>query len=291
MHLGDAATMTDNEVYSGKQEGPQMDDRWVFTEDNPWRALGVVSGLAAAGRVLGDYDAGLAERSLTAAIEIFEQYTHPQQSLQGPGISAATELYLSTGDQKYLDHLAASKQSVVENVDGTGWAVSRVVSDMNNEDFKQSFEDSLAVYAETVRQAMDRNPYEVPYDPAIWGAGWSIQAHAVRQYYLFANYPDLFPKENFINPLQYVLRVHQGENTMSFVSGVGYDSPTTAYGVNRADWSYIPGGVISGTGLIRPNFPELKHWPYFWQQTEYVIGGAATDFMFLSLAADEVLNE
>jgi hypothetical protein len=31
-------------------------------------------------------------------------------------------------------------------------------------------------------------------------------------------------------------------------------------------------------------------WPYFWQQTEYVMGGGATDFMLLAMAADHILN-
>jgi hypothetical protein len=43
--------------------------------------------------------------------------------------------------------------------------------------------------------------------------------------------------------------------------------------------------VISGTALIRPDLPELKVWPYFWQQREYVMGGGAENFMFLALAA------
>lgn len=60
-----------------------------------------------------------------------------------------------------------------------------------------------------------------------------------------------------------------------------------AHGVNRADWSFIPGGVISGTNLVRPDLPELKDWPFFWQQTEYVMGGGATNFMFLVLAAEQ----
>lgn len=291
VHLGDAATMTDNQVYSGRQEGPQMDDRWVFTEENPWRALGVVSGLASAARVMEDYDAELAQKSLVTAQEIFNSYTDPDEPLSGPGISAAAELYLSTGNQKYLDHLAVSKESVLKSVNNTGWSVSRVIGDIDDEEFKSAFQDSISVYSESVTEAMGQNPYGVPYNPAIWGAGWTIEDHAVRQYYLHKYDAELFPKDNFINPLNYVLGVHQGENTMSYVSGVGYKSPTTAYGTNRADWSYIPGGVISGTGLIRPNFPELKHWPFFWQQTEYVIGGAATNFMFLSLAADEVLKE
>jgi hypothetical protein len=31
-----------------------------------------------------------------------------------------------------------------------------------------------------------------------------------------------------------------------------------AYGGNPADWSYIPGGDISATALIRPDLPELN---------------------------------
>jgi endoglucanase len=46
--------------------------------------------------------------------------------------------------------------------------------------------------------------------------------------------------------------------------------------------------VISGTNLIRPDLPELKTWPYFWQQAEYVMGGGATNYMFLALAADRL---
>jgi endoglucanase len=42
--------------------------------------------------------------------------------------------------------------------------------------------------------------------------------------------------------------------------------------------------------LIRPDFPELKDFPFLWQQAEYVLGGGATHFMFLVLAADQILN-
>ncbi|HCU20699.1 MAG TPA: hypothetical protein DF818_15760, partial [Bacteroidales bacterium] len=73
---------------------------------------------------------------------------------------------------------------------------------------------------------------------------------------------------------------------------VGVKSLTAAYGVNRADLSYIPGGVASGTAIIRPDFPELKdNWPFLWQQTEYVMGGGETDFMFLVLAANKLLGK
>ena len=38
------------------------------------------------------------------------------------------------------------------------------------------------------------------------------------------------------------------------------------------------------------DYPELLEWPYLWQQTEYVLGGGTTDYLFLVLAADHLLN-
>jgi hypothetical protein len=54
---------------------------------------------------------------------------------------------------------------------------------------------------------------------------------------------------------------------------------------------YIPGGMVSGTALIRPDFPELKETtPYLWQQSEYVMPGAAT-YIFCVMAADLLLGK
>jgi hypothetical protein len=105
------------------------------------------------------------------------------------------------------------------------------------------------------------------------------------------SFPRITTPEYVFNAINFILGCHPGENTASFVSGVGVNSLTAAYGVNRDEWSYIPGGVASGTALIRPDLPELKVWPYLWQQTEYVMGGGATDFMLLIMAADRILNE
>ncbi len=51
------------------------------------------------------------------------------------------------------------------------------------------------------------------------------------------------------------------------------------------------GGVVSGTGLVRPDFPELLEFPYIWQQAEYQIGGACNNYKFLVLAADSLLEK
>jgi len=71
-----------------------------------------------------------------------------------------------------------------------------------------------------------------------------------------------------------------GNNTSSFVSGVGANSMTTAYGYNRADLSYIPGCVTSVTALIRSDFPELPIWPFLLQQGDYMLGRGTTDYLF-----------
>lgn len=290
VHLGDASTQTDNIPNSGINDSGSIDDRWVFTEENPYRVLSVIPSLAASYRVLKTYNLDLANRTLKAAIELYELNAAKNTPLNGPAINAAVELYLSTNDSRYLDYLTKSESQIISNISRSGWSVARILNELNDDEFKQNFEDALEEYSNNLEKELAANPYGVPYHPAIWGAAWGIESYAVNQFFLNQYYPELFPKENFLNALQYVLGVHQGSNTMSFVSGVGANSATTAYGVNRADWSYIPGGVISGTGLIRPNLPELKHWPFFWQQTEYVMGGAATDFMFLSLGAHQVLN-
>ena len=91
--------------------------------------------------------------------------------------------------------------------------------------------------------------------------------------------------------LNFILGCHPGSNQASFASGVGAQSATVGYGLNRADWSYIPGGVISGTALIRPDFPELLTFPFLWQQTEYVLGGGSSHYMFLVLAAEQLLKQ
>jgi hypothetical protein len=156
--------------------------------------------------------------------------------------------------------------------------------------FVDDVRNAVAQSFSKVTTTQAATPFGVPYRPHIWGAGWEIQRFGVEQYFLHRAFPDIVTPEYMLNALNFVLGVHPGENTASFASGVGARSATVAYGFNRADWSYIPGGVASGTALIRPDFPELKDFPFLWQQMEYVLGGGSSNYMFLVLAADQVLN-
>jgi hypothetical protein len=153
---------------------------------------------------------------------------------------------------------------------------------------------------------MASNPYGVPYRPEVsspswkfetrtevlssfvWGHGWDLQEQALRSYYFQKNLPELFGRNLLFSVVNFVLGCHPANNR-SLVSAVGLDSALVAYGFNRDDWTHIPGGVISGPSLIKPDFLELKQFPHLWYQTEYVISGAAT-FIFDVLAANHWLE-
>ncbi len=281
--LGDAGAMTDN-IPGNK------DDRWVFTEDNPSRELSTATHLAAVSRVLKGFNDSLSVQSLQTARTLFD-ITRDEPRAKSSRIHAAVELFITTGDAKYKNYLLKERAYIQEHIKDLGWIIARADQQIGNSDFSSAIRKSLQNLSAEFEKQRTETPYGIPYRPHIWGAGWDIQAFGFRQYFLSKSYPDLFDADYVFNALNFVLGCHPGSNTASFASGVGAKSATVGYGLNRADWSYIPGGVISGTALIRPDFPELLTFPYLWQQTEYVLGGGSSHYMFLVLAAQQLLNK
>jgi len=179
---------------------------------------------------------------------------------------------------------------IVSEINRLGWIISRVEKAIKDSDFTKTIVSALPTLKELLNTESLETPYGVPYRPYIWGAGWGVQQQGFQFYFLHKAYPDIFSPEMLFAALNFVLGCHPGSNTVSFASGVGAKSATVGYGLNRADWSCIPGGVISGTALIRPDFPELLDFPYLWQQVEYVIGGGSSHYMFLVLAVQQILK-
>ena len=280
--LGDASAMTDGVIGND-------DDRWVFTEDNPYRELTTAANLAAVSRVLKGFNDTLSIQSLEAAAELFA-VTKVNDRAKSAKIHAAVELYLTTGEKKYKDFLLSETKYITDNMSRIGWFIGRADKKMNDASFSKAIRGTLNGLRAELEEQGKETPYGIPYRPRIWGAGWDIQAFGYRHYFLHTSYPDVFGPEYVYNALNFVLGCHPGTNTSSFASGVGAKSATVGYGLNRADWSYIPGGVVSGTALIRPDFPELLEFPYLWQQVEYVMGGGSSHYMFLVLAAQQLLN-
>ncbi len=295
--IGDESNSTDNLFYDASLKPGQRnathsatpDDRLVFTEENSGHEYKAIAALAVAGRVLKDFNPPLARDCVKAAENAWKQ-SHDDAKGFDDRIIAAVELWLTTGKPEYRQALLDGRKEIVERINQVGWAVARTVPMIQDESFIREVREAVGKSFSQTVQTQAATPFGVPYRPYIWGAGWEVQQFGVEQYYLHRAFPDIVSTEYLLNALNFVLGVHPGENTASFVSGVGTRSMTIAYGVNRADWSYIPGGVASGTALIRPDFPELKDFPYLWQQGEYVLGGGSSNYMFLVLAADQVLN-
>ena len=293
--LGDAANQTDDAVFRAEpgQMPPAVgqpgsrDDNLVFTEESPLHELGTAAALAAAARVLKTYNPALAADCRRIAEELWASAKPPAPLLR---VDAATELLLTTGDARYADFLVQQTDALAKNFARTGWIVGRTLPLIKDVHYREALTAAARAHRAKLDELGRETPYGLPYRPDIWGAGWLIQRFGVEQYFLHTGYGDIFPASYVFSALNFVLGCHPGSNPASFVSGVGAKSMTTAYGFNRADASYIPGGVASGTALIRPDFPELLDWPYLWQQGEYCLGYPTSDYIFLVLAADSLTN-
>ena len=290
--LGDISTQTDGLDYDPKLKPGEKtattsgidDDRWVFTEDNPDRELETAAELATASRVLKTANPQMSADALAAAQDLYS-YAFPRAKSLRNKVFVLSELAQTTHDPALIRQLVAMKPDIVAHIDQTGAVLASAMPLIKDKGFNTAVAGAVKTYQASLTEKATHTPYGVPYEPYIWGAGWQIQEFGVSQYFFRKAWPQYTPDALQLEALNFVLGVHPGENTEAFASGVGAKSATTAYGANRADWSYIPGGVISGTALIRPDLPELKVWPYFWQQGEYVMGGGETNYMFLVLAA------
>jgi endoglucanase len=149
-------------------------------------------------------------------------------------------------------------------------------------EFLEKVSDAAQAYKSQLEHGMRETPFGCPMvHPEIAG---------MKQYFLHKGWPELFPLDPLFSVLNYLLGCRPGKSTNSLVSGVGANSPVVAYGFNRADWSYIPGGTFwNAVNLVRPDLAEDKNWPFLWQEREYITDSACR-FMFLVLAADRYLD-
>jgi len=308
---------------AGEHSG-KFDDRWVFTNRNTGLQYEVAQSLAAASRVLREPNPSLADECLAAAKKLWDyEQTHnpvytpnsyaPRDSgFRGEEIAATAELFLTTSEATYRDRLLALLP-VIRSIPaeqfgaGPGWTLVRVLPMWTNPEFQSTVTGLARQWKAVADKRAASNPYGVRYPDGVsnpswklesrshihsgfvWGEGWRLQEDAMAQYYYHKHLPDLFDKEALLAVVNFVLGCHPANN-QSFVSGVGTRSPLIAYGFNRADWSHIPGGVISGASLVKPDLMELKEFPFLWYQTEYVISGGAT-YIFDVLAAQKLLSE
>jgi hypothetical protein len=306
----------------GERAG-KRDDRLAFTNRNTGLQYRVAQTLAVASRVLRPKKAALADECLSAARKLwdYEQTNAPVYapnayvgrggSFPGDEIAATAELWLTTDDPVYQKRLYALlpqiRSAPAEQVGrGTGWALVRLLPKVSDPEFRSLVIEIAKKWRAAADAVEASNPYGVRYPSwvlksnwkldspeqargnSIMGFGWDLQSDAMRDYFYHKHLPEIFGADTLLNVVNFVLGCHPASNT-SYVSGVGTNSPLIAYGFNRDDYTYIPGGVISGASFMRPEFMDLKNFPYYFNQTEYVIHGAGS-YIFVVLAAQWILE-
>jgi endoglucanase len=330
VHLGDPSTQTDNQVVdesvarspAAHIEGlwykkvanrysrifdpeenlqeireviPDLDDRLVFTQTNPARQLFVAAGLALAARVLKGYDGALADECLRVAEALWAANKHFADKDSGPvhaygrrgsleslKIHALSELILTTGKDEYKQELYHMGAAVEKHFDRSGWTLGRVLPLLDNPEFLRHVTAAAKAYQIQLEQRMKGNPFGCPLVHS--------EIVGLEQYFLHKSWPEIFTLDPMFAVMNFLLGCRPGKTTNSLVSGVGVSSPLIAYGFNRADWSYIPGGTFwNAVNLVRPDLPEDKVWPFLWQEREYITD-AACMFMFMVIAADKTLE-
>ncbi|MBN1155711.1 glycoside hydrolase family 9 protein [candidate division KSB1 bacterium] len=320
--LGDGSTMTDGKVFSNEEEKakaayldemwykkvanrysrvfdpemnlheieayiPELDDRLVFTDERASFQLIGATSLAVAARVLRGYNDSLAEECLRTAEQLWQANKDKDMGdlnrSAGAKVNTLCELIIATNADVYKQELCNMKDDITKNFRFTGPSVGRVLPLLDCDDFKQAVRDAAKAYQPELEKMMSETPFGCPLrTPEYIG---------FNQYYLCKAWPDIFTPDHLYAVVNYLLGCRPGSTTNSLVSGVGANSPVIAYGTNRADWSYIPGGTFwSAVNLVRPDFPEDKVWPYLWQEREYIIGGACT-YLFIALATDHLLTD
>jgi hypothetical protein len=295
-HLGDAVTKTDNIVGSG----PDADDRWAFTNRSPSLNYSSASSLAAAARVLKGYNDDFAKECLALAQYIWkDEHTRKAEIVadqpfftRGSGkqaeFRAAFELWRTTGDAAYKVKIDELLSEIGQNPRFNLAQLIDMVPYMGD-DFLAKLRPKVQEYAGMLAVADSINPFGVMISPAGWAANGQIISSAISNYKMYKLFPDLVNPEYVFRALNYIYGCHPAHH-LSFVSGVGARPKKIAYGNNRADFSFIPGGIVPGIRIIKPDFPENRDdYPFHWSENEYVIP-LAPNYIYLVNAVDGILN-
>ena len=304
-HLGDAGSQTDGRLYDpslglndvqGDRSG-KPDDRWAFTTDYPANDLEMAAALAAASRALRDSDPTLAADSLNAAKALWAAQ-QPKIGTEGdatdgrgsPGFLPASDavatielLIASNGDPVYRSHLQQLLPTIGQRFYFIAASAVRAIPYIGPDYRAQLIPMVKALKLEADKQSAG-NPFQVPISEGGWAGSNAVATFGSTMYLLHKAFPEIIGAEYTLNALDYMLGRHPANN-LSLVSTVGTNSKLIGYGHNRADYSFIPGGMVPGVLIEKPDFPELKtEWPFLWFENEYTVS-TTTAYIFAANAA------
>ncbi|MEN2786952.1 glycoside hydrolase family 9 protein [Sphingomonas qilianensis] len=288
-HLGDASTKTDGLIYDpmlkiGEEKNGRSgtpDDRWAFTTKASALNYGSIAALAATSRALKEMDPALSTKALGIATKIWaEEQSHAPDLYQhgnttgGPldaeRFSAAVELLRTTRDPRY----ATAVQSLWPAMEKTFMFNPRdavAAIPVMPASYRDGMIPAVRAFAAAATKNATASPFGVPITTGGWAGSGTVLSTALNAYVLHKAFPEIMPADPVFRGLEFLVGHHPGSD-ISFVSGVGTQSKEVAYGNNRADFSFIAGGVVPGVLVIKPDFPENhEDWPFFWGENEYVI--------------------
>lgn len=307
-HLGDGLTMTDNLVYNPElreletngDESGLFDDRWAFTSRSSALDYGSIAALAAASRALKGYNDDLGAECLRTAIDAWDEeqshepfvFRHGNTTggrLPAEELKAALELLITTDERKYADRFLYYLSEIEQRFAFHASLAVRAMPYMD-EEYGARIRQLTLAHRKYLDELSRKNPFGVEITEGGWAGNGTIVNMAIANYYLHKAFPDIVGREDVLKGINYIFGAHPG-SSISFVSAVGTRSKKVAYGMNRADFSFIAGGVVPGVLMIEPDLPENREdWPFFWGENEYVIS-VASSYLFLANAVNEMLTD
>jgi len=214
------------------------------------------------------------------------------RSFVGMDWSAALELTIATnGAEPYKSRLKELFPQMVtpEQMDFNGWKAVRALP-YSDPSAKDQMREAVKTYMAGLAKRLDETPFGVPPSLGTWGGSGAVVDMAIRMYFLHKTFPDLVGPEYTLRAVNYILGTHPVSST-SYVAGVGTVSKTMTYSNNRADNAYIPGAVIPGYIIIKPDFPEcIDDFGFLWFEDEAVVAGSAS-WVVAGNAADAITKE
>ena len=190
---------------------------------------------------------------------------------------AALELTIAThGAEPYRSRLQALFPRMItpREIGMRGWTAVRALPYLDP-GAKAQMREAVKTYVADLDRELAATPFGVPPSLRPWGGSGAVVDMAVRMYFLHEAFPDLVSSKYTLRAVNYILGTHPVSST-SYVAGVGTVSKLMTYSNNRADNSYIPGAVIPGYVIIKPDFPEcIDNFGYLWFEDEAVVAGSA----------------
>ena len=210
----------------------------------------------------------------------------------GQDWSAALELTIAThGAEPYRSRLKELFPEMItpQQMGLRGWTAVRALPYLDA-GAKEQMREAVKTYMASLDNQLDATPFGVPPSLGTWGGSGAVVDMAIRMYFLHEAFPDLVGPEYTLRAVNYILGTHPVSST-SYVAGVGTISKTKTYSNNRADSAYIPGAVIPGYVIIKPDFPEcIDDFGFLWFEDEAVVAGSAS-WVVAGNAADAITKE